>query len=573
MFHYLFTNDLRISNLENFLIEAGKCFTEDKVPKAYEDKNANNNMNTLGFYFNLTKNSVCAQYCAKGKVRPVVLNFIKKFQFPNPRTTESLKEAINDKIYLAPLRIIIQALYFMNIINKEQAFLTDNEIAQYIFFNENIAKTSNPNILYLAKEIIDNRNKEINFSLENDEELASRGFNWKHCKRQVREMVSVLTWAGCAKKDENGNIKIYNDNLDMENKAELFDILSYSEYWTPDTNKNANENKKSYQEYMDIKDVIKDTIRIKGGRNLIYYGVPGTGKSYAIDQLLNDVKVENKFRITFHPEYTYNDFIGQLLPTIIKEGEHKGDITYSFQKGPFTLALEKAYNTPQEAVYLIIEEMSRGNCAAIFGDIFQLLDRVKDGDKEDWSRYSVNNEIIAKDIALIKDKRIKIPSNMYILGTVNTSDQNVFVMDTAFKRRFEWKYISTKPVPGNKPHFNSIDIPLNNGNDTIQVNWMDLYGVFNKFISSSEKLGLGEDKQIGQFFIEFDGKNDKEKIKNKLLHYLWFDIQEATYKTEVKLFDDSITSFSELYDKYEADEKIFSNDFFDCIDAWKNNSL
>ena len=217
--------------------------------------------------------------------------------------------------------------------------------------------------------------------------------------------------------------------------------------------------------------------------------------------------------------------------------------------------------------------MSRGNLAAIFGYIFQLLDRVKDGDKKDWSRYFVNNEVIAKDIALIKDERIKIPSNMYILGTVNTSDQNVFVMDTAFKRRFEWEYISTKPVPENKPHFNSIDISLNNGNDTIQVNWIDLYGVLNKFISSSEKLGLGEDKQIGQFFIEFDGKNDKEKIKNKLLHYLWFDIQEATYKTEVKLFDDSITSFSDLYDKYEADKKIFSDDFFDCIDAWNNNSL
>lgn len=691
MFHYLFTNDLRITNLESFLIEAGKCFVENKVPSASEDKNANNNINTLGFYFNLTNNSACAKYCANQKVRPVIFNFIKKFQFPNPRTKQSLEEAIHDEIFLAPLRIIIQTLYFMNIINKEQAFLSDNEIAQYIFFNENIAKTLNPNILNLAKEIIDNRNNAITFSLENDEELASKGFNWKHCKRQVRELVSVLTWSGCVKKDGNGNIKIYDDHLTLENKAELFDILSYSEYWIPDANKNENENKKSYQQYMDIeeanpeiaelnfdyllglknqefafetigilkkymnqsvlkilcsndeskkytkhfrsilldvseyinngmdyyvgetakryykdtieinnrkyiisndwyykthhhfdnrtpyltfiKDVIKDAIRIKGGCNLIYYGVPGTGKSYKIDNLLHGVKEENKFRITFHPEYTYNDFIGQLLPTIIKQGEHKGDITYSFQKGPFTCALEKAYDNPQEPIYLIIEEMSRGNCAAIFGDIFQLLDRVKDGDKKDWSRYFVTNEIIAKDITLIKDEKIKIPSNMHILGTVNTSDQNVFVMDTAFKRRFEWKYISTKPAPEEKPYFNSIDIFLNNGNDMIQVNWIDLYGVLNKFISSSEKLGLGEDKQIGQFFIEFDGKNDKERIKNKLLHYLWFDIQEATYKTEIKLFDDKITSFSDLYDKYEMDEKIFSDDFFESIKAWHNNSL
>ncbi|MCI8654535.1 MAG: AAA domain-containing protein [Clostridia bacterium] len=359
--------------------------------------------------------------------------------------------------------------------------------------------------------------------------------------------------------------RYYKDTIEINDKKYII-----SNDWYYKTH-NDLDNRTPYLNF--IKDVIKDAIRIKGGRNLIYYGVPGTGKSYAIDQLLNDVKDENKFRITFHPEYTYNDFTGQLLPTVIKEGENKDNITYSFKKGPFTLALEKAYDTPQESVYLIIEEMSRGNCAAIFGDIFQLLDRVKDGDRKDWSRYFVNNEVISKDITLIKDDRIKIPSNMYILGTVNTSDQNVFVMDTAFKRRFEWKYITTKPVPEEKPYFNSIDISLNNGNDTIQVNWIDLYGVLNKFISSSEKLGLGEDKQIGQFFIEFDGKNDKEKIRNKLLHYLWFDIQEATYKTEIKLFDDSITSFSDLYDKYENNEKIFSDDFFESIEAWNNNSL
>lgn len=319
-----------------------------------------------------------------------------------------------------------------------------------------------------------------------------------------------------------------------------------------------------------INNEFEETSRINSGCNKIYYGVPGTGKSYKIDQELESVNDEYKFRITFHPEYTYNDFIGQLLPMVKKDSD---EITYSFKKGPFTLALEKAYKSPTESVYLIIEEMSRGNCAAIFGDIFQLLDRVKEGKNKNWSRYFVNNDVVAKDIDSISDGRIKIPSNLYILGTVNTSDQNVFVMDTAFKRRFEWEYISTKPVPENKPYLNNAELSFYNGSENIKVNWIDLYGILNKFISSSEKLGLGEDKQIGQFFIEFDGENDKEKIKNKLLHYLWFDIQQATYKTEVKLFDDSITSFSDLYDKYEANEKIFSDHFFECIDAWNNNSL
>ena len=111
----------------------------------------------------------------------------------------------------------------------------------------------------------------------------------------------------------------------------------------------------------------------------IFYGAPGTGKSFAITKFLNDEGVENEyiFRVTFHPEYTYSDFVGQLLPSVKESGE----ITYSFSKGEFTKALEKAYQDTSKNVYLIIEEMSRGNCSAIFGDIFQLLDRYNEGVK------------------------------------------------------------------------------------------------------------------------------------------------------------------------------------------------
>ena len=129
--------------------------------------------------------------------------------------------------------------------------------------------------------------------------------------------------------------------------------------------------------------------------------------------------------------------------------------------------------------------MSRGNCSAIFGDIFQLLDRDNVGTEKGWSKYFINNPIIAKDIIALTDDRIKLPANLSILGTVNTSDQNVFVMDTAFKRRFEWEYISTKPVKENGINLNAVDIDLNNGKTKIRINWIDLYGTLNKFISSS----------------------------------------------------------------------------------------
>ena len=252
-----------------------------------------------------------------------------------------------------------------------------------------------------------------------------------------------------------------------------------------------------------------------------------------------------------------------MLPTVIKSGPAKGDITYDFSKGVFTQALEKSYEDTSKDVYLILEEMSRGNCAAIFGDIFQLLDREKAGLSKGYSKYFVNNDLIAKDIIALSDDRVKLPPNLHIIGTVNTSDQNVYVMDTAFKRRFEWEYVSTKPVENSAGtgYENNVDIVLNNGTMDKTVKWVDLYGVLNVFISSDKWLGLGEDKQIGQFFIEFDmtatADEHKKQVKNKLLHYLWFDVSQSSYKSGVTLFDGSISNFASLYDSFEDGKKIF----------------
>ena len=155
----------------------------------------------------------------------------------------------------------------------------------------------------------------------------------------------------------------------------------------------------------------------------IYFGAPGTGKSYEIDQFLNKngVEEENVFRVTFHPEYTYNDFVGQLIPKMEKLQNGETVITYSFEKGQFTLALEKAYEDISKPVYLIIEEMSRGNCAAIFGDIFQLLDRVSSGTDKGFSRYFINNAIIESndtniDVKNLIEGKTAIVSNTRYLG-------------------------------------------------------------------------------------------------------------------------------------------------------------
>lgn len=311
----------------------------------------------------------------------------------------------------------------------------------------------------------------------------------------------------------------------------------------------------------------------------IFYGAPGTGKSYKIDTtIINNVSDEQVFRVTFYPDFSYNDFIGQLLPKVVPSSIPGGSstITYDFKKGVFTLALEKAYENTANDVYLIIEEMSRGDCAAIFGDIFQLLDREKSGVNKGYSKYFINNDLIAKDIiALQHNSKVKLPPNFHILGTVNTSDQNVYVMDTAFKRRFEWEYISTSPVQkspiGVNPiiYENNIQLKINDGSSNVVVEWVKLYQALNKFISDDDYLGLGEDKQIGQFFIDFDLNASPDihkcQIKNKLLHYLWSDVHKASFKKNISLFCDGIGTFSELYNAFENGNQIFSPEFLKLL--------
>lgn len=249
MYHYLFTNDLRISNLQNILKKTGNAFVTGTVPSAQENKSENNNMLTLGFYFNLTSESNCAHECAKGNVRNVVLNFIKKFQFPNPRTQESMNDCMNDKISLAPMRLIVQVLYLMNMLHPGTAFLSREEILNFIFYNENIAKNKSPNIPLLIEQIIEYRKNGV--LPQNIEQHADQRI-WKHEDRQIREMTKVLTWSGCVSENEEQQLYIHHDKLTVENKADLFDIINCNEFWQPSREATFSQNRENYQQYMDF---------------------------------------------------------------------------------------------------------------------------------------------------------------------------------------------------------------------------------------------------------------------------------------------------------------------------------
>lgn len=355
------------------------------------------------------------------------------------------------------------------------------------------------------------------------------------------------------------------------------------------------KNKKSYSDYvtkiiqpMEENYTIKvDDIQLLS-HNQIYSGAPGTGKSYNVSKLVKEYypdfeNEENEqsqfvFRTTLHPEYTYSDFVGQIMP-VTKDDK----IDYDFIPGVFTRALEKAISFEQtnQKVFLILEELSRANVASVFGDLFQLLDR-----KNGKSEYPISNSLIAKEVfhsgplknedgsinkenERLQNKKIYLPSNLYILCTVNTSDQNVFVMDTAFKRRFDWIPVLTDPVKDLKTgdYINNPEITI----DGVKLKWCEFYPILNNYITS--KMGLSEDKQIGQFFIKFDDNSSTEVVqtllKNKLLLYLWDDVENAAYSK--KLFE-GITSFSELYKKFGVTQ-IFNAELITELNNIKNSDI
>lgn len=263
--------------------------------------------------------------------------------------------------------------------------------------------------------------------------------------------------------------------------------------------------------------------------NILLYGVPGCGKSFTIrnEYCSDDNYME---RAVFHPDYTYSDFVGQILPKVTE-----GHVSYEFEPGPFTRILKKACDSPEEEFFLIVEEINRGNAPAIFGDIFQLLDRDEDG----VSEYGVSNENIALYVFGDKTVKIKIPGNLFVLGTMNTSDQNVFTLDTAFKRRWTMRFVE-----------NDVDA-CKYANKQICA-WGVTWGAFAKTINRiivelGENNLSNEDHRLGAYFVKETDLSDAERFGEKVLMYLWNDAfkydHDKVFKTEYRTLDELIAAF------------------------------
>lgn len=271
--------------------------------------------------------------------------------------------------------------------------------------------------------------------------------------------------------------------------------------------------------------------RVQGGTNIILYGVPGSGKSWTIEHeyCADEDRME---RLVFHPDYMYSDFIGQILPVVRDD-----KVRYEFAPGPFTKLLKKAYENPDKNFYLIVEEINRGNAPAIFGEVFQLLDRIDDEESEypvGTSEYAITNSNIAQIVYGDEKRKVRLPSNFSIIGTMNTSDQNVFTLDTAFQRRWIMRMIPNTfdgHKFANKPILDTT------------VSWRAFCSAINDEILRRNNVTSSEDKRLGAYFItaadlvwheEEDQveKGSKEwiiarhsnaRFSEKVLKYLWDD--------------------------------------------------
>ena len=369
----------------------------------------------------------------------------------------------------------------------------------------------------------------------------------------------------------------------------LYDNEEFKQYDKTGSNQYSNT-LKTYMRFLCAKELFSneakkiDAPSKTTGLQQIYYGAPGTGKSKTIKDLTFG---ESVIRTTFHPDSDYASFVGTYKPIteevtlrdcygkkVIDEDTNEvvkeERIAYKFIPQAFLEAYVKAWKKlgSGKKQYLIIEEINRGNCAQIFGDLFQLLDRNEYGFSDypivadkDMQKYLEKEfagwEITNKDEInqlygeanmvnlIMKGERLVLPSNLYIWATMNTSDQSLFPIDSAFKRRWDWKYVSIS-----EGRDKATNTPLNwyiNTGDK-QYNWWSFISKVNELIGS---LTNSEDKKLGYFFCKAkDGEIDADLFVSKVIFYLWNDVFKD-YGFDDKDFQDEegkILSFDRFYE-------------------------
>lgn len=353
-------------------------------------------------------------------------------------------------------------------------------------------------------------------------------------------------------------------------------------------------------------------------RQIIYYGAPGTGKSHTIKKEEDEGKI-TCIRTTFHPDSDYATFVGCYKPHKIKDSQC---LTYEFVEQAFLETYKQAWMNPEKEIALVIEEINRGNCAQVFGDIFQLLDRSDDG----WSTYPIKadtdiaehlKELRIPGYAASMNKRfgldkegkdrypdrdwfgfMALPPNMSILATMNTSDQSLFPIDSAFKRRWDWKYIKIKK--GKKENGEELgwNIQIKDANgepvkiidENTTLSWWNFIQKVNEIIAS---MTSSADKQLGYFFCKPSEKANEtdekptiitaDTLVGKVIFYLWNDVFKDYGFEDASLFTyqeenngkktEKDLAFADFYDEEgEQVNTVRLVDFLNRIMKWQNNN-
>lgn len=345
-------------------------------------------------------------------------------------------------------------------------------------------------------------------------------------------------------------VDLYDKNL-AGNKL-IFNIDEDRKIFTWDIEFSGIEQNLTYDDIQPDKDEC-----VEYSHNMIYYGAPGTGKSFDLEKKRKEVLEDDDYyfeRVTFHPDYSYGDFVGTYKPFVEKNNENKDEITYKFIPGSFLRVLIKALKDPEHLYMLIIEEINRADVYSVFGDVFQLLDR----DKDNESVYSID---ISEDVKkYFKDHKIElekleIPRNMLIWATMNSADQGVFPVDTAFKRRWDFEYLSLD----NNQEENTGYIHTKTGD----YEWNDIRTTINNYLL---KEGINEDKCMGPFFINNESNDDyTEMFKNKVLMYLF---EDAARPLRQRIFSDyDVLTFSNIITDFNGEKgmHIFNDEIVSVI--------
>ena len=290
-----------------------------------------------------------------------------------------------------------------------------------------------------------------------------------------------------------------------------------------------------------------------GGENIIYYGAPGTGKSHTINARLGS---NNYVRTVFHPDLQHSDFFGALKPTV-----EKGELTYSFSPGPFMTAISEAYKNPSAPYYLVIEEINRAEAAAVFGDLFLLLDRDADGTGTYETSFPTDEaQAWIEQNTKASISKLRLPPNLHILATMNSADQGVYPLDTAFRRRWKQQYL---PLDDYRVSPTGNITIVDNDDDPVDLPWKTFSQNLNSYLMNLDELLIQEDRLFGPWFVKAEELNTGS-VPEKILIYLWDDLLRHAGRAEVFL-QSEIKTYGDLNKRVHEGKRIFNPRLVDAL--------